>query len=78
MQAKAFCAEAGREVIETAVQVHGGIAITWEHPLHLMLRRQLFDSTLFGDAPYQHEVIALYRLDSNNAREPGGALNPAG
>ncbi len=70
MQAKAFCAQAGREVVEAAVQAHGGIAVTWEHPLHLLLRRQLFDAKLFGDAPSHHEVIAGYRLRPNTAQKP--------
>ena len=61
-QAKAFCGFAGREVLETAVQAHGGIAITWEHPLHLLLRRLLFDDQLFGSATHQLGAISAQRL----------------
>ncbi len=60
-QAKAFCGSAGREVLETAVQVHGGIAITWEHPLHLLLRRLLVDDQVFGSARRQRSAIAEQR-----------------
>jgi alkylation response protein AidB-like acyl-CoA dehydrogenase len=62
-QAKAFCGSAGREVLETAVQVHGGIAITWEHPLHLLQRRALFNDQLFGSATRQLGAISRQRLD---------------
>ncbi len=61
-QAKAFCANASREVLEAAVQVHGGLAITWEHELHLLLRRVLFDAELFGGARVQQAQIAARRL----------------
>ena len=54
-QAKAFCGLAAREVLEAAVQVHGGIAITWEHVVPLMLRRVLFDAELFGAPRTQYE-----------------------
>jgi alkylation response protein AidB-like acyl-CoA dehydrogenase len=69
-QAKAFCGSAGREVLETAIQVHGGIAITWEHPLHLLLRRVLFDDHFFGSAAAQLGAISAQR----SGAEPGRAV----
>lgn len=42
------CAEAYSRVAATAVQMHGGIAFTWEHPAHLYLRRARAYSQLFG------------------------------
>ena len=62
MTAKAYAADAGREVVETAVQVFGGIAITWEHVAHLRVRRMLLDRRLFGDETEQYEAIAAMRL----------------
>lgn len=62
MTAKAYAAEAGRDVIETAVQVFGGIAITWEHIAHLRVRRMLLDRRLFGDESMQYDAIAAMRL----------------
>ncbi|MEA2654774.1 MAG: hypothetical protein QOI23_139, partial [Chloroflexota bacterium] len=67
-QAKAFCGLAGREVLEAAVQTHGGIAITWEHPLHLLLRRGLFDDQLFGSSAAQLGAISAQRLGSEPVR----------
>ncbi len=62
MTAKAYAAAAGRDVVETAVQVFGGIAITWEHVAHLRVRRTLLDRRLFGDETTQYEAIAAMRL----------------
>jgi alkylation response protein AidB-like acyl-CoA dehydrogenase len=60
--AKAYAAAAGREVVETTVQVFGGIAITWEHVSHLRLRRTLLDRQLFGDETVHYQAIAAMRL----------------
>src|ERR1700757_1362029 len=62
MSAKAYAAAAGREVVETTVQVFGGIAITWEHVSHLRLRRTLLDRRLFGDEAVHYDAIAAMRL----------------
>jgi alkylation response protein AidB-like acyl-CoA dehydrogenase len=62
MTAKAYAAAAGRDVVETAVQVFGGIAITWEHVSHLRVRRTLLNRRLFGDETTQYEAIADLRL----------------
>ncbi|OBK81663.1 acyl-CoA dehydrogenase [Mycobacterium sp. 1164985.4] len=62
MTAKAYAAAAGRDVVDTAVQVFGGIAITWEHVTHLRVRRTLLDRRLFGDETAQYEAIAAMRL----------------
>ena len=56
--AKAYCSDAGREVAHRGVQVHGGIGFTWEHDLHLFLKRIKVCEFLFGDASWQREQIA--------------------
>jgi alkylation response protein AidB-like acyl-CoA dehydrogenase len=60
--AKAWCSRAGVEVCETAVQVLGGIGMTWEHLAHVHLRRALLDRTVLGDEHVQHERIGHARL----------------
>lgn len=55
---KAYCSDAGREVAHRGVQVHGGIGFTWEHDLHLFLKRIKVCEFLFGDANWQREQIA--------------------
>lgn len=53
--AKAHGARAAREVVETALQVFGGVAFTWEHDVHLFQRRVLDLERRFGDGEH-HEV----------------------
>lgn len=42
------CAEAYDNVAMQAIQMHGGIGFTWEHPAHLFLRRARTGLQLFG------------------------------
>src|SRR5512144_3211557 len=51
--AKAWCSEALSRVAGEAVQLHGGIAITWEHDVQLYFKRAHALSQLFGQ-PHQH------------------------
>ncbi|GAA5055919.1 alkylation response protein AidB-like acyl-CoA dehydrogenase [Thermocatellispora tengchongensis] len=37
--AQAWCGDVAVHVAEEALQLHGGIGMTWEHPLHLFLKR---------------------------------------
>ena len=37
--AKAWCSDASRRVMAAGLQVHGGIGFTWEHDMHLYLKR---------------------------------------
>jgi alkylation response protein AidB-like acyl-CoA dehydrogenase len=39
--------------------VHGGIGFTWEHDLHLFLKRAQLDQVSFGDAAFHRERLAL-------------------
>ncbi|WP_166462902.1 acyl-CoA dehydrogenase family protein [Amycolatopsis acidicola] len=48
--AKAYASEAAVSVVEASIQVFGGVAITWEFPAHLHLRRVVADAALFGTA----------------------------
>ena len=42
--AKAWCSDASRRVMAAGLQVHGGIGFTWEHDLHLHLKRAQLDA----------------------------------
>jgi len=48
--AVAYAKSAASRVASTALQVHGGIGFTWEHDLHLFLRRIRVDEALDGSA----------------------------
>jgi alkylation response protein AidB-like acyl-CoA dehydrogenase len=46
--AKTYCSEAFATVAGEAIQLHGGIAITWEHDAHLYFKRAHGSAQLFG------------------------------
>jgi alkylation response protein AidB-like acyl-CoA dehydrogenase len=46
--AKAYIGHYGPELCQECVQLHGGIGVTYEHDLHLYLRRVVVDAVLFG------------------------------
>jgi alkylation response protein AidB-like acyl-CoA dehydrogenase len=52
--AAAFVGPAARRVAGWALQLHGGLGFTWEHDLHLYLRRATVDAVLHGD-PTAHD-----------------------
>ncbi len=56
--AKVWCADASKRVMASALQVHGGIGFTWEHDLHLFLKRAQLDQLSFGDASFHRERLA--------------------
>ena len=48
--AAAAALDAGVTAAEGALQIHGGIGFTWEHPIHLLLRRAKANAVLIGRA----------------------------
>ncbi|HSO95022.1 MAG TPA: acyl-CoA dehydrogenase family protein [Acidimicrobiia bacterium] len=56
--AKVWCSDASKRVMASALQVHGGIGFTWEHDLHLFMKRAQLDQLTFGDASYHRERLA--------------------
>jgi alkylation response protein AidB-like acyl-CoA dehydrogenase len=56
--AKAFVGQYGTEVLQDCVQMHGGIGVTFEHDLHLYLRRFSVDRALAGTPSDHRQRIA--------------------
>jgi alkylation response protein AidB-like acyl-CoA dehydrogenase len=56
--AKSWCSDAASRVLASALQVHGGIGFTWEHDLHLYLKRAHLDAAAFGDATHHRARLA--------------------
>jgi alkylation response protein AidB-like acyl-CoA dehydrogenase len=52
------------ELIQDCVQLHGGIGVTWEHDLHLFLRRATVNRMLHGTPEWHAERIAAGLLAS--------------
>ena len=53
--AKSFAGQYGSELLQDCVQLHGGLGVTYEHDIHLFLRRHTLNRSLFG-TPAQHNV----------------------
>ncbi len=56
--AKVWCADASKRVMASGLQVHGGIGFTWEHDLHLYIKRAQFSQLDFGDAAHHRALLA--------------------
>jgi alkylation response protein AidB-like acyl-CoA dehydrogenase len=67
--AKAYTSEAMSRLAGEALQVHGGIGFTWEHDLHLYLRRIKTDEVIYGD-PSLHRRRLTDHLVSAASDEP--------
>ncbi len=67
--AKAYVADRCPELIQDCIQMHGGIGVTWEHDLHLYLRRVTADAGTLGTPDdHRERVAAACGLISAGAR----------
>jgi alkylation response protein AidB-like acyl-CoA dehydrogenase len=57
--AKAYIADRSPAIVQDCVQLHGGIGVTWEHDIHLYLRRVTQNAVLFGSARQHRERLAV-------------------
>jgi alkylation response protein AidB-like acyl-CoA dehydrogenase len=64
--AKSYVGEYAPGMLQDCIQLHGGIGVTWEHDLHLYLRRVMLDRSMFG-TPEDHN-LRVYALTEQ--REP--------
>ncbi|MDT5193952.1 MAG: hypothetical protein QOH20_706 [Mycobacterium sp.] len=65
--ATAAALDAGVAAAEGALQIHGGIGFTWEHPIHLLLRRAQANAVLVGRADALRDRAAGQLLQPANA-----------
>ncbi|MGQ4382529.1 acyl-CoA dehydrogenase family protein [Streptomyces sp. SAS_270] len=56
--AQAYAAPVAVHAAEEALQLHAGIGMTWEHPVHLYLKRAKADSIAYGTAGAHREALA--------------------
>jgi alkylation response protein AidB-like acyl-CoA dehydrogenase len=56
--AKAYIGERATDLVQDCVQLHGGIGVTWEHDIHLYLRRVTVDRVLWGTPSEHRRLIA--------------------
>jgi alkylation response protein AidB-like acyl-CoA dehydrogenase len=62
--AKSYVGEWASNILQDCIQLHGGIGLTWEHDLHLYLRRTALYRTMFG-TPEQHNLRIFARLNES-------------
>jgi alkylation response protein AidB-like acyl-CoA dehydrogenase len=55
--AKAYCSEVFRNASASALQVLGGAGFSWEHDIHLYIKRAKGNEVAFGDPVYHREQI---------------------
>ncbi len=60
--AQSFCSDVAVKAAEEAVQLHGGIGMTWEHPAHLYLKRAKADQIALG-TPAAHRARLAELVD---------------
>jgi alkylation response protein AidB-like acyl-CoA dehydrogenase len=58
--AAAAVGERAPEIAQQCLQVHGGIGYTWEHDLHLFLRRIQSNAALYGEASWHRERVCRF------------------
>ncbi|GAA2588188.1 MULTISPECIES: acyl-CoA dehydrogenase family protein [Streptomyces] len=56
--AQAYAAQVAVHAAEEALQLHGGIGMTWEHPVHLYLKRAKADAIAYGTAGVHRATLA--------------------
>ncbi|MGE4430935.1 MAG: acyl-CoA dehydrogenase family protein [Sphingobium sp.] len=69
--AKAYACDIYAAFCGDAVQLHGGIGFTWEHPCHLFLKRAKLSQQLFGSSARHRDRAAYLRFEG---AEDTGAL----
>jgi len=63
---KSYVGRNGAELLQDCVQLHGGIGVTFDHDLHLFLRRATTNIALFG-TPAQHNVRITRLLEAQES-----------
>ena len=53
--AKSYVGDRALELIQDCVQLHGGMGVTWEHDIHIYLRRATVNRNLYG-TPREHRM----------------------
>jgi alkylation response protein AidB-like acyl-CoA dehydrogenase len=56
--AKAYVADRGPALVRDCLQMHGGIGYTWEHDMHLFLRRVEASAEIYGGVAQQLGALA--------------------
>lgn len=58
--AAAAIGELGNDLAQQCLQIYGGIGYTWEHDLHLLMRRIQTNSVLYGSPTWHREQVCRF------------------
>jgi alkylation response protein AidB-like acyl-CoA dehydrogenase len=58
--AKSYIGDYATRIIQECVQMHGGMGVTWEHDIHLYLRRATTNQVQYGTSAEHRERIAVF------------------
>lgn len=56
----AYVADLSDRVAQNCLQIHGGIGYTWEHDLHLWMRRIRSNASLYGEPAWHRERVCEF------------------
>jgi alkylation response protein AidB-like acyl-CoA dehydrogenase len=73
--AKSYIGDHAPLVLSDCVQLHGGIGVTWDHDLHLYLRRVVQDTLLHG-TPADHRARIADGLGLDDGPGPDDSSGP--
>nr|MCW2728819.1 acyl-CoA dehydrogenase [Aeromicrobium sp.] len=57
--AQSYCSDVAVHAAEEGLQLHGGIGMTWEHPIHLYLKRAKSDQLALGTPARHREDLSV-------------------
>ena len=70
--AKSYIGDHSTTIIQECVQMHGGMGVTWEHDIHLYLRRATVNRVEYGTPNEHRERVAVFMgVDAAEAASPG-------
>ncbi|HVV75451.1 MAG TPA: acyl-CoA dehydrogenase family protein [Mycobacteriales bacterium] len=65
--ATAFVGDYGGEMLQDCVQIHGGIGVTFEHDLHLFLRRVTVNRATYGTPAEHYRKVGSLAVSAGTA-----------
>jgi alkylation response protein AidB-like acyl-CoA dehydrogenase len=57
--AKAYCSATTLKLVEQCLQIHGGIGFTWDHRIHLYLKRAFANTVILGNSESHKQRLAV-------------------
>lgn len=75
-EAKAYACDTYAAFAGDAVQLHGGIGFTWDHPCHLFLKRAKLGQQIYGGSTAHKERAARFAFDTSVEDAPAAIPAP--